>query len=203
MFGTRLLTGSTVNPASVTVPYGGVANETVVTFTNAVDPTEFKICKQESSADVNLSGDTFDFSWGYEDGNDDISGSGDLSLTIAPVTASNPTGLVCSGLIWGPPAVDPSGDSINVNVTELSTPILDVAASSITYQGNGTVVYDSAPTVVTDGAAPYCFDPVNQISGVVSPISVITFTNSRTRRDGADGTNRTDWYRLIITSNIP
>ena len=62
-FGTRLLSGAHVNPASVVVPYGGVGNETVVTFTNVVDPTQFKICKQETSADANLSGGTFNFSY--------------------------------------------------------------------------------------------------------------------------------------------
>jgi hypothetical protein len=185
IFGTRLLTGDTVNPASVTVPYGGVGNETVVTFTNAVDPTQFKICKQESSADANLSGQTFDFSYSFEDTHDyDIGGSGGVSLTIAPVTATNPTGLVCSGLIWGPPAVDPSGYSINVNVTEDSTSIADVAATSITYQGNGWEVYDSTDggtvpvNVSGDGSAAYCFDP-----GPGAGISVVTFTNSRTVGD--------------------
>ncbi len=63
VFGTRLLSGATVNPASVVVPYGGVGNETVVTFTNVVDPTQFKICKQETSADANLSGGTFYFGY--------------------------------------------------------------------------------------------------------------------------------------------
>ena len=180
LFGTRLLSGDTVNPASVTVPYGGVGNETVVTFTNAVNPTQFKICKQESSADANLSGQTFDFSYSFGDGDGyDISGSGSVSLTIAPVTATNPTGLVCSGLIWGPPAVDPSGYAINVNVTEDSTSIADVAATSITYQGNGSEVYDSTdggtvPVNVSGGSAAYCFDPGT------GGISVVTFTNSRT-----------------------
>jgi len=54
-----------VNPASVTVPYGGVGNETVVTFGNVVDGTQFKICKQETSSDAMLSGSTFNFQWSY------------------------------------------------------------------------------------------------------------------------------------------
>jgi hypothetical protein len=178
-FGTRLLTADTVNPASVTVPYGGVGDETVVTFTNTVDPTQFKICKQESSPDANLSGQTFTFDWSYSDSNyEEISGSGTVSLTIEE-TDSNPTGLVCSGLIWGPPSIDPSGDSVNINITEESTPIADVAASSITYQGNGSLIYDSTdggsdPQVVSgDGSAASCIDPG-------AGISVVTFTNSRT-----------------------
>ena len=63
--GTRLLTGATANPATVTVPYGDVATETVVTFTNTVDPTEFKICKQESRLTPTSQGATFDFSWSF------------------------------------------------------------------------------------------------------------------------------------------
>jgi hypothetical protein len=74
-FGARLLTGGgptlanpnavPVNPASVTVPYGDVGNETVVTFLNVVDPTQFKICKQETSSDAMLAGSTFNFGWSY------------------------------------------------------------------------------------------------------------------------------------------
>jgi hypothetical protein len=54
-----------VNPASVTVPYGDVGNETVVTSLNVVDPTQFKICKQETSSDAMLAGSTFNFGWSY------------------------------------------------------------------------------------------------------------------------------------------
>ena len=101
----RLLSSDIANPASVTVPYGGVGNETVVTFIDAVDPTQFKICKQETSADAALSGDWFTFDYAFSDGNyPAIGGEGSVSLQIAPITASNPTGLVCSGMIYGPPA---------------------------------------------------------------------------------------------------
>jgi hypothetical protein len=133
-FGTRLLSGDLANPASVTVPYGDVGNETVVTFTNAVDATQFKICKQETSADANLSGSTFTFDYSYAD----VSGS--VNLTIAPVSVANPTGEVCSGLIWGPAAVDPSGNPIPIAITEESTSIPAVQVTGILYQGNGKVL---------------------------------------------------------------
>ena len=100
-------------------------------------------------------------------------------LTIAHVTASNPTGLVCSGLIWGPPVVDPSGDASTSTSLRRARRSQDVAASSITYQGNGSLIYDSArrasdPTVVSgDGSAASCIDPG-------AGINVVTFTNSRT-----------------------
>ena len=86
---------------------------------------------------------------------------------------------MCSGLIWGPPSIDPAGAPVKVNITEESTPIADVAATSITYQGNGSLVYDSTaggsdPQVVSgDGTAASCIDPG-------AGISVVTFTNSRT-----------------------
>jgi len=171
--GTRLLTGPTVNPASVVVPYGGVGNETVVTFNNTVDPTQFKICKQETSADANLSGGTFNFTWSY--GN----AKGKLALKVAPVTAANPTGLVCSGLIAGPAVVDPNGKPIPVAISELPTSLLGVQLNSIGYQGNGSVVYDSTagghtPVQVSKAkTGGFCMDP-----GAGS--NVVTFTNGRT-----------------------
>jgi hypothetical protein len=106
-FGVRLLTGGgptntvnysavPVNPASVTVPYGGVGNETVVTFGNVVDGTQFKICKQETSSDANLAGSTFNFTWSYG------GRSGTDALTIGSVAP----GLVCSDLDLGPYVVN-------------------------------------------------------------------------------------------------
>jgi len=189
-FGTDLLSSDSppANPAVVSVPYGGVGNETVVTFTNSVDQTQFKICKQETSADAYLAGDWFTFDYSFSDagnGYAGIAGSGSVSLQIAPITMANPTGLVCSGMISGPPAVDPSGNSIPVAVAEESTSIADVIVTSIGYQGNGSVLYDGAPADVTGSPVAFCFDPVNTVTGVVSPINVVTFTNGRT--DGAVG----------------
>ncbi len=166
-FGTRLLTGPTVNPASVTVPYGGVGNETVVTFTNAVQMTQFKICKQETSADANLSGSTFNFQWAF-DGQ-----SGSVSLTIAPVTATNPTGEVCSGLISGPDVVNPDGSQSPVTVTEEDTDVPAVQVTQIDYAGNGAVIPSESSTLPSAPPAWVTFD-----SG--AGINVVTFTNGRT-----------------------
>jgi hypothetical protein len=139
-----------------------------------VEPTQFKICKQETSADANLSGGTFYFTWSYST-NEKIY-SGDVALTIAPVSAANPTGLVCSGLIWGPPVLDTSGDPIPVVVTELSTTLPGVQLDTIGYQGNGSVLYDSTaggltPVQVSLGkSGAFCIDPG-------AGINVVTFTN--------------------------
>jgi hypothetical protein len=175
VFGTRLLSGATANPASVFVPYGGVGNETVVTFTNVVDPTQFKICKQETSADANLSGGTFYFGYSFTVDGKTTSYDG-LPLTIAPVTAANPTGLVCSGLIWGPPVVNTSGAAISVTIWEDATTLPGVQLDSIGYQGNGKVTYDSTyggldPVQVSlKAVGKFCMDPG-------AGINVVTFTN--------------------------
>jgi len=152
------------------VPYGDVGNETVVTFDNAVDPTQFKICKQETSSDANLAGSTFTFDYSYAD----VTGS--VNLKIATPTMANPTGEVCSGLIWGPAPVDPSGKPIPIAITEESTDIQAVQVTGILYQGNGEVLYVPAsyPVSVNDGGtATICLDPG-------SGINVVTYTNGRT-----------------------
>jgi len=182
IFGTRLLSSATANPASVTVPYGDVNNETVVTFTNAPDPTQFKICKGETSSDANLAGQTFRFEYAILDlrpvdvtsaSIDGNEGRGYVSLTIADPTPANPTGTVCSGLIWGPPVVGPNGDPYTVAVKELATTIPAVDITSITYQGAGTAWIPETPaTPGTDGAIVK-FNPG-------AGVNVVTYINGRT-----------------------
>ncbi len=189
--GTRLLSSATANPASVSVPYGGVGDETVVTFTNAVDPTQFKICKQETSADANLSGATFTFDWSFGGAEpvvaDDYNGGNkSVSLTIGDSTSSDPTGLVCSGLFDGPPSISPTGGLYDITVSETPTELPGVQATAYSYQGNGGVVAAGPgsntsavwPVVVSDGAtASVEFNPG-------AGINVITFTNGSTGVDG-------------------
>lgn len=164
-FGTRLLTAATANPASVTVPYGGVGDETVVTFTNAVEPTQFKICTQETSADANLVGQTVSFTWSADDS------SGTVSLVIVPVTATNPTGEVCSGLIDGPDVINPDNSVTPVTVTETGVSGADaVQVTNILYQGNGEV---TSETELPALPASVTFD-------AGAGINVVTTTNGRT-----------------------
>jgi hypothetical protein len=56
----RLQSGT--NPVAVLTPFGGVENETVVTFTNAVNTGQWKVCK--ASTEPTLQNVTFNFSWG-------------------------------------------------------------------------------------------------------------------------------------------
>jgi hypothetical protein len=154
------------------VPYGGVGNETVVTFWNVVEPTQFKICKQETSADANLVGDTFNFVY-YYSVNGEVT-EGTVALTIAPITSTNLTGLVCSGLIWGPPVVDASGDNIPILVGEAATTNpAGVEVTAISYQGNGWIVPDSETSLPSTDGALLCIDPG-------AGINIVTFTNGRT-----------------------
>jgi hypothetical protein len=173
-----------VNPATVTVPYGNVSNETVVTFINTVDPTQFKICKQEDSYNANLAGDSFKFEWSYEPGTlgtydaNEVDSNDSVSLTIGAVPAGQetPGGLVCSGLIWGPPAINANGSTNEISVTEESTTLEGVQADGYTLQGNGWTDEGTSefPAEVSDGgSATVVFTPA-------AGENVLTFTNGRT-----------------------
>ena len=129
-----------------------------------MDGTQFKICKQETSSDANLAGSTFNFTWSYG------SRSGTDALTIGSVAP----GLVCSDLDLGPYVVNTLGIGIPITITELSTAIPAVEATSIIYQGNGSVVSTTTlPVVVTGGTAGITITPG-------AGINVVTFTNGRT-----------------------
>lgn len=164
--GLRLLSAPSANPASVATPYGGVGNETVVTFTNTVAPSQFKICVDETSADANLVGQTVTFTYWFEGGS-----PGTVYLTLVPLTQS-PDGLVCSGLIAGPLSINPDSSTNDVTVTETGiTGAGAVQVTNITYAGNGSV--DSLPSFPADLPASITFD-------TGGGINVVTFTDGRT-----------------------
>jgi hypothetical protein len=119
----RLLSGS--NPVTVSVPFGGVGNETLVTYTNAVNTGQFKICKTTSEPQI-IGGVTFTFAWSYT--LDGIPTSGTVGLTPGE----------CSGLLATIPVVDSSGNPVSVTVGEAST--AGVYVNTITYAGNGSLV---------------------------------------------------------------
>jgi hypothetical protein len=178
--GARLLTAGTTaagyalpaNPATVSVPYGGVGNTTEVTFTNGVDPTQLKICKQTTSAAV--VGDTFTFYWEYTSWIGFVH-SGDVNLTVTSVEP----GIVCSDLLLsqfyfaGPPAVNPDGSVTPIYVYEAPNTYDDVAATAGTWSGTpglgGKLLSSSASGTPNDGACVE-FDPG-------AGINIVTFTN--------------------------
>lgn len=119
----RIVSGT--NPVIVTVPFDGGGNETLVTFTNAVNTGQFQICKETSLSEPFIGSDTFTFDWSY---------------TVDNTTYSGSVGLEpgqCSGLSAAIPDVDSSGNPVLVNVTEEPTPY--VAVASITYDGSGSL----------------------------------------------------------------
>jgi len=168
--------GSTppVNPAEVIVNYGGVAPTTEVTFTNGVDPTTFKICKQTTSAQ--LVGASFTFYWWYGGASGVTSNGIAWSVPAAndesdpvtlTITAVEP-GLVCSDLQLSIPAVNPDGSANPITVFEEAATD-NVAATAVTLSGGGSLIGTS---VSGDPDEPACltFDP-----GIGT--GIVTFTN--------------------------
>jgi len=137
----RIISGTGIapdlNPITVSVPFGGVGNETLVTYTNAVNTGEFKICKTTTATNgtngvVALAGDTFTFTYGYR-----VDGAltvGDTSPTI-PLNAQSGV-IVCSGILATIPVVNADGTSVSVVIMEGGFDGVYVA--SISYAGNGT-----------------------------------------------------------------
>src|SRR5262249_13094141 len=147
----RLLSGPFDNPATVAVPFGGTADETVVTFTNGVDTGQFTLCQQ--SPEPSLQDTPFTLS---------------VTYVVNGVTTSNDVSLMpgqCSALSADIPVVDADGNPIEVDVSE--APIPTVQVSDIALDGAGTV----GPRHLTAGTAPSTTP-----EGIPTP----TYTNVRT-----------------------
>jgi len=161
--GSRLLTGPTTNPATVLVPFGGVGNETIATFTNAVVQGAFKICTQQTSPDANLVGKSFPYSYTYSVNG--VVSSGSVNLTVALGQAT------CSGVIATLPVVNANGTPVNVSVTSQVPTALSVDIAGILYQGSGAVT--SAPPL------PAMF-PATVSFNLGAGMNVTTWTNGAT-----------------------
>lgn len=129
----RLLTGSTTNPAQVQVPSGGVENETVVTFTNAVATGRFKICKL--SSEPTLQGVPFSFSFSYTVNGSTVNGT----ATLKPGE--------CSSLSNDIPVVDQNGQPIAITTTEAAVSQVQVSSISVA-NGNSVSANLANRTVV-------------------------------------------------------
>jgi hypothetical protein len=166
--GNALISGPTSNgTVTVAVPFGGVGNETVVTYTDAVQRGQFKICTQESSPDANLAGQKFTYNYSVTDNG--VTPSGSVTL-IEPASP----GITCSGLISGVPVVNPlsaGGGVPQVTITSVAPTVPAVDVTNITYGGNGVVL--STP------ALPSAF-PATQIYSIGGGANVSTFTDGRT-----------------------
>ena len=175
----RLTSAATANPAIVTVPFGGVENETLVTFTNAVDTGRFKICKQ--SSETTLQNVTFQFTAIYTNG------------VLIATNASLKPGQ-CSALSLPIPVVDANGNPIAVKVTEVQQPTVQV--SSITV-ANGTLVSSDLPS----GTA---FVNVKTGNTIVTYTNVRTpFGTIQVCKAAADPTTATQTFNFSVNGTAP
>ena len=161
--GSRLLSGPTTDPAIVQVVFGGVGNETIATFTDAVRMGDFKICKAQTSPDANLQGQSTTFDYTYTVNG--VTHSGTVSL-IVPLT-----GATCSGLYGPIPVVNADGSAVTVAVTEQATGDPTVDLADVLYQGDGTVI--SSPPL------PAAL-PATLVFSTGAGMNVATFTDGRT-----------------------
>ncbi len=161
--GSRLLSGSTTNPATVAVPFGGVGNETIATFTNAVNQGAFKICTAQTSPDANLQGSSFPYSYTYTVNGATTTGSVNLTVPL--------TGSTCSNIIGSIPVVNANGTPVTVSVTAGVPSAISVNLTGVQYQGSGSVI--SAPSL------PSTF-PATMSFSLGMGMNVTTWTNGAT-----------------------
>ncbi len=158
--GARLLSGPTQDPAMVSVPGGGVANETVVTFTNATAQATFKICTAQTSPGANLVGVLMTYTYTYT-----VNGT----ATTGSVTLDTPlTGSACSLPIGPFNVVNGDGSPVTVSVTAEAPPVTAVDLADFVYQGDGSIT--SEPTF------PSNF-PATVSIAVGAGANVMTFTD--------------------------
>ena len=147
--GSELQSGSAVNPAVVGVPYGSPGDETLVTFYDEVDGTAWKICANETSSDVNLAGQTVYFTWMGADSvatvDPNVYSDGGIFPSITfPATYTG--GTYCTGVFYGPPVVDPMGNTYSLKIKEFHVTGSGVYVTAISYLGNGSATAP-APTL--------------------------------------------------------
>ena len=159
-----LLSGPTANgTVTVSVPFGGVAGETIATFTNAVKTGQFKICTAQTSPGAALAGQLFTYDYTYT-----VNGmTTSSSVTLTELSA----GSVCSGLIGPVSIVNTDGSAVTVSVTAIAPSVSDVDLTSIVYQGGSSTV-SIPPTPATF--------PATMTFSMGAGANVVTFTNGRT-----------------------
>ncbi len=129
--GARLLSGPTANPATVSVPAGGVSNETLVTFTNATVQSAFKICTQQTSPGANLFLTAMPYSYSYTVNGVLATGTVSLMTPLLGATCSLPVGPF--------DAVNNDGTPVKLSVTAGTPPVSGVDLAAFLYQGSGSV----------------------------------------------------------------
>jgi hypothetical protein len=149
----RILSGTGVapdlNPITVSVPFSGTSingNETLVTYTNAVNTGVFKICKVSSSP--TLQDESFTFNWSYTLNGTPAAGA----ITLAPTQCGYLNGSL-SGTSPAIPVVDNNGIPVSVSVsgdTDTGTWLLNtnyyIPLGGITFTGPGVLTSGNTST---------------------------------------------------------
>ena len=153
----RVISGT--NPLVVSVPYpGGSGNETLVTFTNRVLRSVFKICKLiDPGSTTALGGLNYSFNWSYLANGATTSGT----ATVTPPYDS--VGGSCTGLIGSVPIINQDGSPTLITVTETGL--------GANYQVTTIAVDNGTTTQNTPATGTVSLNPN---VGVVA----ITFTNA-------------------------
>jgi hypothetical protein len=121
----RVVSGT--NPVTVSVPFGGVENETTVTFTNRVNTGVFKVCK--SSPDI-PAGTVYNFT---------TSGASTAPLAVAVGECSAQSAAI--------PVVNAAGQANTVTVTETAKAGSQVQGISVVGAGSATATNVANGTV--------------------------------------------------------
>jgi hypothetical protein len=176
----RLLSGPTENPARVSVPFGGVENETVVTVTDAVDTGRLTICA--ASAEPTLQHVGFEFLYQYTVDGNAVNGV----ATLEPGA--------CSALSGDIPVVDAHGDPIPIAVVEVPWPTVWV----------GDIAVDNGALVASDLSSGTSTVNVNK------GVTVVTYTNVRTPfgtlqvcSTAADASTATQAFAFSVDGGAP
>jgi hypothetical protein len=133
-------TSASGTSVTVSVPFSGEyldGNETLVTYTNAVNTGVFKICKTSSSS--SLSGSGFTFNWSYTLNGTTVTGA----VTLEPGQCGFVNGSL-NGTSGPIPVVDNTGTAVTVYVTgdtDTGRYVLntDYYISGITFVGPGSL----------------------------------------------------------------
>jgi hypothetical protein len=145
----RVVSGA--NPVTVSVPFGGVENETTVTFYNRVNTGVYKVCKE--SSDPGLAGIQFAFTSTYTVNGTTVNNN----YTLAPGECSAQSDPI--------PVVQANGAPVTVNVTE--APKAGTQVTGIAVTGAGALVASNP----ANGTSSFT---------IGQGVTIDTYTNART-----------------------
>ena len=150
--GARLQSGPTADPALVSVPGGGVSNETMVTFTNATVQSAFKICTQQTSPGAELFPVAMPYSYSYTVNGVQTARNVSLMTPLLGATCTLPIGPFV--------AFNNDGTPVKLSVTAETPPVIAVDLAAFLYQGSGSVTSEPSsfpanfPTTVVVALGP-------------------------------------------------